>query len=153
MQDVLDFPNEPFAPKQYAGFWIRFVAYVLDYILMSVASAVITNVAGIPITSVTMESGLSLLLFIFILQFSIYFGYHTLMVASKHQGTLGKMAVGIKIGDQNGAPLSFGVAALRFFASALSWITLCIGFIYAGFDARKQALHDKIAGTFVYYSR
>ena len=71
------------------------------------------------------------------------------MESSEKQATLGKMALGIKVTDGQGQRITFGRATGRFFAKIISRLPLCIGFIIAGFTARKQALHDMIADTLV----
>ena len=61
------------------------------------------------------------------------------------------MAVGIKVGNENGERISAGNAAGRFFGKILSGLILYIGYMMAGWDKKKQALHDKLAGTYVFY--
>ena len=61
--------------------------------------------------------------------------------------TLGKMALQIKVVSMDGGPLSFGQAIGRYFATFLSALILCIGFIMAGIRSDKRALHDLLAGT------
>lgn len=75
------------------------------------------------------------------------------MESSVGQGTIGKMIVGIKVGDADGNQISFGNALGRYFAKILSFLILCIGFMMAGWDEKKQALHDKLADTYVFYSK
>lgn len=75
--------------------------------------------------------------------------YYSLMESSSHQATLGKMALGIKVVDRHGGRLSFPHALGRWFAAALSYLTLYIGFLMAAFTQNKQALHDMVAGTCV----
>lgn len=75
--------------------------------------------------------------------------YFTLMESSRHQATLGKLALGIKVVDQNGGRLTSVHALGRWFAASLSYLTLYIGFLMAAFTERKQALHDMVAGTLV----
>jgi uncharacterized RDD family membrane protein YckC len=75
--------------------------------------------------------------------------YAAAMESSDRQATLGKMAVGIKVTDMNGERISFGKATGRHFAKIISAIILLIGYIMAAFDSKKQALHDKMAGTLV----
>lgn len=75
--------------------------------------------------------------------------YYALMESSSAQATVGKMALGIKVVDRNGARLTFPHALGRWFAAALSYITLYIGYLMAAFTERKQALHDIVVGTFV----
>jgi uncharacterized RDD family membrane protein YckC len=75
--------------------------------------------------------------------------YYSLMESSAAQATLGKMALGIKVTDEHGARLEFPHALGRWFAAALSYLTLYIGFLAAAFTERKQALHDLVAKTLV----
>ena len=75
--------------------------------------------------------------------------YFALLESSAKQGTLGKMALGIRVTDLDGNRISFGRATGRYFAKFISAIILYIGFIMAAFTAKKQALHDIIASTLV----
>jgi len=79
--------------------------------------------------------------------------YDIIMSSSATQGTLGKMAVGIKVGDVKGERISFGNALGRSLAKILSSVILLIGYIMVGFDSKKQGLHDKLANTYVYYAQ
>jgi len=75
--------------------------------------------------------------------------YEAAMESSAKQATLGKMALGLKVTDVEGRRISFARATGRHFAKYISGMILLIGYIMAGFTARKQALHDMIAGTLV----
>jgi uncharacterized RDD family membrane protein YckC len=66
---------------------------------------------------------------------------------SRHAATPGKMALGLKIVRPNGVPLTDGRIIGRFFAEWISGIVLYIGYIMAGLDDQKQALHDRICDT------
>ncbi len=145
---------------QYAGFWRRFVAYLLDSIILSIVfwGAALAFGIGLLGTSMNMNghydpnatgaamSGIMLIAVLFGAGGWLYFA---LMESSKNQGTLGKMALGLRVTDLAGKRISFGKATGRFFAKILSSMTLCIGYIMAGFTAKKQALHDFVAGTLV----
>jgi uncharacterized RDD family membrane protein YckC len=87
----------------------------------------------------------------YLISVCIGIAYFALMESSAKQATLGKMAVGIKVGDEQGQRISGLNAVGRWFAKIISYLILFIGFIMAAFDSRKQALHDKIASTVVYY--
>jgi uncharacterized RDD family membrane protein YckC len=71
------------------------------------------------------------------------------MMESMKGATIGKMALGIKVTDLNGERITFGRATGRYFGKILSGLTLCIGYIIAGFSQQKQALHDILAKTLV----
>ena len=59
------------------------------------------------------------------------------------------MAVQIKVTDLEGNRVSFGRASGRYFGKFLSGILLLAGFIMVAFTAKKQGLHDIIAGCLV----
>jgi len=75
--------------------------------------------------------------------------YYSYMESSKYQATLGKMALGIKVTNIQGAAINFPKALLRNLSKYLSMFILYIGYIMIIFDDRKQGLHDKIADTLV----
>ncbi|NEP78482.1 MAG: protein kinase [Okeania sp. SIO3B3] len=75
--------------------------------------------------------------------------YFTRLESLPIKATIGKKIIGIVVTDLNGNPISFGRANGRYFAKTISSIILLIGFIMAAFTKKKQALHDKIAGTLV----
>jgi uncharacterized RDD family membrane protein YckC len=75
--------------------------------------------------------------------------YEASLESSSKQATVGKMALGLKVTNEQGARISFARASARYFSKILSRMILLIGYIMAGFTARKQALHDIIAGTLV----
>ena len=78
--------------------------------------------------------------------------YESLFIAYL-AATPGKLAVGLKVIRSNGAPVAIGRAFGRHFAKYLSGMILAIGYIMAGFDAEKRALHDMICDTRVVKSR
>ena len=71
------------------------------------------------------------------------------MESSPTQGTLGKMALGIKVTDLEGDKIDFGRATRRHFAKIISALILYIGFIMVAFTQEKQGLHDMMAGCLV----
>ncbi len=71
------------------------------------------------------------------------------MESSPQQATLGKMALGLKVTDLRGEPISFGKATGRYFGKFVSELILYVGFMMAGWTEKKQALHDIMAGTLV----
>lgn len=75
--------------------------------------------------------------------------YFAMMESSRHQATLGKKLLGLRVVDTDGKPIGFGQATARHFAKVLSFLTLCIGIFMMGWTKRKQGLHDKIAGCLV----
>ena len=134
----------------YAGFWKRFAAFILDYIVVVVlammAGAVIGLVYGIGAGAPTDDAASSLGAIAGLL---VWWLYYALMESSATQATLGKMALGIRVVDQEGNAVSFGRATGRNLAKFLSGLILMIGYLMAGFTSRKQALHDIVAGCLV----
>lgn len=149
----------------YAGFWLRFVAYIMD-------SAIVSVFAGIVIVILVLATGVGavlrnlpdnpnpdaiwqarFVLTLVVLCIGAFIGvwlYYAGMESSRYQGTLGKIALGIMVTDMQLRPVSFGRASGRFFAKLVTGlIPLWIGYLMAGFTAKKQALHDMIAGCLV----
>ena len=151
--------------RRYAGFWIRFVARVIDAIILGVVAFIVnlplqmalglgaTRIpAGGDVTSVLPmllgTMGLSLAIN-FILQ-----GIYEIYFLSTRGATIGKLALGLKVIRADGGSLSVGQSTGRFFAYMLdAYFTLTIGFIIAGFVDEKRALHDRICETRVIYAK
>ena len=118
----------------YAGFWLRFVALIIDLIIISVGAGLVA--------SATLGAGF----------FLGIFGpwlYEAFMLSSEWQATVGKRAMSIVVTGYDGGRISFARATGRHFAKYISACLLGIGFIMAAFTERKQALHDMIAETLV----
>lgn len=130
-------------PDRFAGFWIRLAAIFIDSLVISILNGFIASLMGDPFYNPEPDANQSS---IFTLAGWLYFA---IMESSGRQATLGKMALGIRVVDQEGERISFAKATGRYFAKILSALILLIGFIMAAFDQRKQALHDRLAGTYV----
>lgn len=138
----------PQVQLRYAGFWRRFFAFVLDFFIVISALYAVFEKAGIfPAPPATPEFGsfpvsarIMLLL---------YLVYCVVMEASPLQATLGKRALELAVTDKDGDRPSIARAIGRNLGKVLSEIILFIGFIMAGFTAKKQALHDMLAGCLV----
>lgn len=149
------------AQPNYAGFWIRFLAYLIDsfvvfvgLMIIVIPVAVILGVMG----AVGANSGSGpnleglegpLTAVWYLVSFGGQWLYEAFMTSSAKQATLGKMAVGLQVTDLDGNRISFGRATGRFFAKLLSGIILLIGYLMQPFTQKKQALHDILAGTLV----
>lgn len=119
---------------EYAGFWLRFLAFFIDDAILAFIGWLLASIFS-PLSA--LFSGI------------IGWLYFAIMESSEGQATLGKQVVGIKVTDINGNRISFGRATGRYFAKIISTLTLCIGYMMAGWTAKKQALHDMIADTLV----
>ena len=154
-------------PKQlpYAGFWIRFVAFLIDAVILSipfflVAVGLIFRFGRFALLARRGRFGppdaafMGPMILGFFFAFAIFIVvrwlYFAGMESSPRQATFGKAAMSLLVTDLKGQPLSFGHATGRFFAKIISGlIPFAIGYIMAGFTEKKQALHDMIAGTLV----
>jgi len=79
--------------------------------------------------------------------------YWILADASRHQGSLGKRLLGLKVAGGQGERLTLAAAAGRNLLKILSAIPVLLGFMMAGWTKRKQALHDMITGSYVLAER
>ncbi|MGE8206701.1 RDD family protein [Heyndrickxia sp. NPDC080065] len=157
--------------REYAGFWLRFVAYLIDIIIVGVPFTILSFIAILlflgstgsfeNLDIYTAEAELSGQQFFLLLAFYLILGLAGIFVsiayfagfhASKMQATLGKRILGLKVVDLEGNRISFLRGLGRYFAMILSGI-LYIGYIVAAFTEKKQALHDMIAGTYVIKSK
>lgn len=133
----------------YAGFWLRFVAYFLDSIILSVVVTPISLITFPFFLFGSPEQNFIVTLGIVFFNIAITFFYFTLMESSSMQGTLGKMALGLKVVDMKNKRISFARATGRYFGKILSATILYIGFIMVAFTEKKQGLHDLMAETLV----
>ncbi len=144
----------------YGGFWIRFIAALIDGVLVgaviwpvSLMIAVLIRISG---TAVAMPGiGVHLVNAIVSLALSTCANwiYEAAMESSSKQATIGKMVLALRVTDLEGRRISFTRATGRHFAKIISAMILLIGYIMAGFTERKQALHDILAGTLVQRTR
>jgi uncharacterized RDD family membrane protein YckC len=134
-------PN-PGAGPQYAGFLRRFVAHLVDDLIVQCCLGFL--LFGL-LHAPTHGHGLA---GYGLFQLFVSWLYYASMESSGHQATLGKMLLGMKVTMTNGDRLTFGEASLRFFGKILSSITI-IGYLLPIFTKRKQALHDFVADTVV----
>jgi uncharacterized RDD family membrane protein YckC len=138
-------------PVAYAGFWLRLIAYAIDSVLLGIVVLVVILIpmmerAGIPRDNPwVLFSGQSRQILAINLAASMAnWLYWALMESSPWQATLGKRMLGLRVTDLQGRPISFARATGRYFGKIIF-----IGFIFAGFTEKKQALHDMLAGCLV----
>lgn len=127
----------------YAGFWIRFGAKFVDGIILRILGVATGMLTGLifakahPMVMLGATMGTAL---------AMNAAYCTFFVG-KFGATPGKMAAKVRIVNADGSSLTYGKACGRYFAEILSSLTLMIGYIMAGFDEEKRALHDRICNT------
>ena len=151
----------------YAGFWLRFVAYVIDYIIVYVMQSFIfipvLGLLGITFASSMGNVGnmseaetfgmigsmMAIIGATALLTTIIAILYWSLMESSKYQATVGKLALGLKVTDMEGKNLDLTKSLIRNVCKIISGMIIFVGYIMAGFTEKKQGLHDIIAGTLV----
>jgi uncharacterized RDD family membrane protein YckC len=121
---------------KFAGFWIRFAACLIDSIILQIGMVIIS----IPILIISgidsADKGNGLLdLFLFLIGIL----YYIILTCSKYQATLGKKIVGIYVINGEGKRLSAANALGRYCAYIISALTICIGFMMAGWSNKKRA--------------
>jgi uncharacterized RDD family membrane protein YckC len=159
------------ALEDYAGFWKRVAAYILDFIILLIPSVIIQRLMGSGAAQATLQQSVlaapgdphamiaaygqfySTMMPAILIGYVVVWLYFAFCESSSWQATIGKLALGIRVTDMQGARLSFSHALGRSAARFLSYIILCIGFLPAGWTARKQAMHDKIVNTLVLNGR
>jgi uncharacterized RDD family membrane protein YckC len=132
----------------YAGFGPRFVAFLIDWVILFVVQFIIGFVLGFVMGMLHLPGQL-IALVAQVVGLAIMIGYFGYFESSEAQASIGKKAMGLKVTDLEGNKLSFAKAAGRAAAKIISAIILFIGFIMAAFTPKKQALHDMIAGCLV----
>ena len=120
---------------EYAGFWVRLGAGVIDLLTLGVIVVIIAYFFPAPVIWVT--SGL-------VISVAYWLGFWVW-----RGQTPGKMALGIKVIRTDSSPVKWQCALCCFLGYIVSVVTLFIGFIWVAFDGRKQGIHDKIADTYV----
>lgn len=164
MEQIVTQPPPVQQPVSYAGFWKRFAAYLIDSIILSIASGILmipffffVGMGALETMNDPYEpepepallvallgTYITLILVLMVAQW-LYFA----IMESVKGATLGKMLLNIQVTDMQGHRISFGRASGRYFAKIISGLTLGIGYIIAGFTQQKQALHDIIASCLV----
>ena len=135
------------SPAVKGGFWLRFVALVIDYVIILILAPVVEY--AIELGGVTANISpdkqdnlfFVILYVIVVLYFVIYIGWFG--------QTPGKMVCKLRVIRTTGEPVSYGGAFLRFLGYHVSFLFLGFGFIMVAVDRNKRGLHDLIAGTCV----
>ncbi|HVP96305.1 RDD family protein [Methanoregula sp.] len=153
----------------YAGLGRRFVAFIIDIILIALFGVIVVaffnQANGImylyylvalhaPISSLT-DAGTPIAalgpivaavgLLVVVVPWLYYAGFES----SRGQATPGKVLMRLEVTDLEGNRISFARATLRFFGKFISTLIIFIGFLMIGLTKKRQGLHDKIAGCLV----
>jgi uncharacterized RDD family membrane protein YckC len=139
---------------EYAGFWIRLGASLIDTALIMVITVpLLVSIYGWeyfdPALNSSFIAGPADFLIRWVAPFiAVIWFWRT------RQATPGKMALSLRVVDaDSGKALSAGQSVGRYFAYFVSTIPLCLGFVWIAFDPRKQGWHDKLAHSVVVRAR
>jgi uncharacterized RDD family membrane protein YckC len=135
---------QPAGEALYGGFWVRFCAYFVDFLIVSLIS--VGASAGLMLVvsgKFTMDNEIPLA------GWAIGWIYQACFLSSPLMGTPGKRLFGLYVTDLEGRRLELNRAAGRYLASAVSGLLLGIGYVMIAFTDRNQGLHDRWAGTLV----
>jgi uncharacterized RDD family membrane protein YckC len=97
--------------QQYGGFWIRVLAYMIDYFIVNVATSVLFVVfaVGLAATEPSDDVAGGATILILIATLAVDWLYHAIMESSSWQGTVGKKGLNLVVARSSGERISFGL--------------------------------------------
>ena len=157
--------------EDYAGFWKRVAAYILDFIILYIPSMLLQKAMGGDAAEAAMKQAqlaapsdphvmlqaisqfYSTMMPAILIVTVITWLYFAFCESSAWQGTVGKLAMGIRVTDTLGARITLPRALGRYPAKYLSTFIFGIGFLMVAWTQRKQGLHDLVVNTLVLNGR
>ena len=152
---------------QYAGFWVRFVAWIIDNIFLYIVNSVIIGIVIVSVygtdssskwlsslrSSGTINNSqvwsfLGVIFLAYLVGMVVTIIYYTISIG-KWGRTLGKAALKIKVVKPDGSRVSYWRALGRNLAYYLNAFTFGLSFLIIAFTKKKRGLHDYIADTIV----
>lgn len=136
-----------------AGPYVRVLAYLLDFLIrigICLGAYIILMLIGL-VVGFNVAQGLSMLLMFFLMFF-----YYIIFEAGKRGASPGKRAMGLRVVDTSGAPISWGQAFIRNmlrFADGMPFFSYGFGLLTTLLTKRFQRLGDLLANTVVVYDR
>jgi uncharacterized RDD family membrane protein YckC len=144
----------------YAGFWIRGLAYLIDWFLIAIVSVSVILAPLIGLGAVPADASFAWFMAlnrqtiaIRLLIFMLSWLYFASLESSAWQATIAKKALGLVVTDLEGRRISFTRASYRYLAKLVFGTIFYFGFLFATFTPRKQALHDILAKCLVLKKR
>ena len=134
---------------EYAGFWIRVLAFVIDMILWSIICGILAALIIEPLKLVNLFTSQVIDLIAYFGALLIYWVYFAIFESSKWQATPGKKLLGLKVTDLDSERIGFGRANARNLLKIPSFVIFYIGVIMVAFTRYSQGLHDLVAKTLV----
>lgn len=117
--------------KKYAGFGVRLMAFLIDVIVLGVVSSMFGRL--IPFYARPLVGAL----------------YYVVLWVNWNGQTIGKKAMALKVVREDGKPVTYTEAVIRYLGYFVSGLPLLLGFFWVIWDEKKQGWHDKIAKTLV----
>jgi uncharacterized RDD family membrane protein YckC len=119
-----------------ASFGVRFVALLIDVVLLGVVGSITSMIFRPAIGS--------------ILQLLIGLAYYSYLEGSPSGQTVGKRVMSIRVIDFNtGGPIGTTRGLIRYISRLVSTIPCLLGYFWMLWDPQKQTWHDKFATTVV----
>lgn len=118
---------------EYAGFWIRFVAIIIDGVILGIIGGVLSRLMAATAYGV--------------ISWLIGAAYYICFWVYWQGQTPGKRILNLRVIRADDRPIDWTTAIIRYIGYIVSGFILLIGFIMAGFDDEKRALHDRLANT------
>jgi uncharacterized RDD family membrane protein YckC len=137
----------------YAGFWIRLLAYIIDYVIIVVTAVVAGAIVAFFALGAVIEDDAWIQGFEIIGISLVSVFYFVYFPSGRWQATPGKRICGIHIVRTNGERVTGWLAFGRSLAYIISSIPLYFGFFMIGWTDQKKGLHDIICGTRVVYGK
>ncbi|WP_307290747.1 RDD family protein [Bacillus sp. SORGH_AS_0510] len=133
-------------PVRYAGFWMRFWAYLLDLIVVGSIERIVIKplfrLLDISLSEFNIFAPISIATAV------VFYLYFVLMTKFFGQ-TLGKMVFGIKVVDLKKQELTWGTILFREWIGRFISATIIVGYVIVAFLPKKQGLHDIFSDTTV----
>ncbi|MFC4404123.1 RDD family protein [Gracilibacillus xinjiangensis] len=151
MEEPLEYTSKQVRPTRYAGFWMRFWAYLVDIIIIFSINGIlllpfqfINDGKAVDIGYWTLTGILS----------SIVFYVYFLLMTKYFRQTLGKMIFGLKVIREDNKPLNWSDLIFREvvgrFLHRVFFITVFL-YLFVAFTGQKQGIHDMIGNTRVVF--
>ncbi len=144
-------------PGNFASFWIRLGAHIIDNVLTLLLLTVAALIFSIVIVAIHGDGAEDWARananIIGVIEFVPIIAYYAYFSAGPWQATPGKRICGIYLIRTNGARLDAPFGALRYLTYFLSALPLGLGFLMPLWTKERKALHDIVCGTRVVYGR
>lgn len=142
-----------------ASFWRRFFAYMVDMAIIAILGAILVVVIGLAVMSSDSEEGstgeyaslgVAELFLIGLLLGGLFLGPIYFIAGNGYGGTPGKRLLGLRVrGEKSEDDIGLARGAIRYLIFIIGGIPFYLGWLSLAWDERRQAWHDKAAGSIV----